>query len=515
VLAAAVLAVPALLGAPVTAGADDLFEITTVPNVGRAVAAELADFDGDGRLDLFVGVLSGIPPDEERLARVYLQTPDGRIPTTPTHVRVLPEWSAVYDVEDVRPDQPGSELVVLVPDGVEILSLAGPDAPTWKHTVPGATTVGPSGDERGLEPYRIVHRHLGEEPWLLVPQIGRLTALTGDGEVKASMATPRRANYFIVPPTGLVSLESHLQVFLDAPKLLLGDIDGDGRNDIATATRHEIWIYLQRDEGGFAEEPDRRIPFGMVTPRDHIRGSGGVSPDAGDIDGDGRLDLIVSHVAGGFTDATTTVYVYLNKGGPAGEGAAEADFWRIDEPDETLVHTGSVESNALIDLNRDGAVELLRLAVTFSLFEVVELLVSREVDIELGLYRHRSGRGFGAEPWTGRKVSLPISFDTFRTKGFVPTLRGDLNGDGYPDFTASGGGDELQFFAGGPEGPFRHGSASQRMSTAGVIGFGDWTGDGLTDIVLFDPHNYDVPVRLGRNLGRLPGTPPGIAKPAR
>jgi hypothetical protein len=38
-----------------------------------------------------------------------------------------------------------------------------------------------------------------------------------------------------------------------------------------------------------------------------------------------------------------------------------------------------------------------------------------------------------------------------------------------------------------------------------VIRFGDLDGDGLLDFALFDPHSFNVPVRVGRNLGRLPG----------
>jgi len=482
------------------AQAEDYFAITTLPSTGRSVAAELADFDGDGRVDLFVGVLTGIPPDDQRLARVYLQAPDGTFPSAPSFVKALPEWSSVYDIEDVRPEQPGRELVVLLPDGVAIVSLASATAPTWKLDVPGATTFGPSSDERGLEPYRIVHRHLGKEPWLLVPQFGRLTALTADGQVRASLEMPRRSNFFVVPQTGLISIESHLQIFVDSPKLLLGDIDGDGRNDIAAATRHEIWIFLQREDGTFPGEPDKRLALRMVTPRDQIRGSGGVSSDAGDIDGDGRLDLVISHVSGGFSDATTRVYVYLNKNGG----------WRVDAPDQTMTLPGAVASNALVDLDRDGRTELLRVQFNFSLLEVIELLVSRAVDVQLSIYQHRDGMAFDAQPWVERKVSLPISFETFRTKGFVPSTRADLNGDGYPDFTSSGGGEAIEFDAGGPDGPFHVKTVRQKLSTAGMISFGDWSGDGLEDFVLFDPHNYAVPVRLGRNLGQLPRTPPGI-----
>ena len=489
-----------LLVVAASAEAGDYFDLTALPNSGRSVAAKLADFDGDGRTDLFVGVLTGIPPEDRRTARVYLQSEDGRFPERPSFERVLPVWSAVFDVEDVRPDSPGSELLVLLPDGLEIISLAGPDAPSWKLPVSGTTTMGPSGDERGLEFYRIAHRHLAEEPWLLVPQVGQLTALDARGNVKATVAQPRRANFFIMPPTGLISLESDFQVFLDAPKLLLGDVDGDGRNDIASATRHEIWTSLQRDDGGFVFEPDRKQPLRTVTPRDHIRGSGGVATASGDVDGDGRIDLVVSHVKGGFTDATTAVPVYKNHDGA----------WRIGSPDQTIVKEGSISSNALLDMDRDGRTELVRLQFSFSLLEVIEILISREIDLELSIYRWDDRRGFGGKPWVSRKVSLPISFETFRTKGFVPTARVDLNGDGYLDFTASGDGDELVFHAGSRRGPFRVKAAKQEMRTAGMIDFADWTGDGLVDFVIFDPHNYDVPVQLGRNLGQLPGTPTGL-----
>jgi hypothetical protein len=488
------------------AAAEDLFELTVLPSAGRSVAAELADFDGDGRLDLFVGMLVGLPPEDQRLARVYLQRPDGSFPSEPSFVKRLPEWSGVYDVEDVRTDSPGRELVILVPDGVVIESLASESAPSWKLAAPGPITMAPSADERGLEPFRMVQRHLGlaaDEPWILVPQIGRTTALAPDGTVRATIAQPRRTNFFILPPTGLISLESDLQIFVDAPKLLLGDIDGDGRNDMASATRHEIWVSLQRPDGSFAFEPDQKLALRMVTPRDHIRGSGGVASAAGDVDGDGRLDLVVSHVKGGFSDATTTVLLYLNRSGR----------WRLDAPDQTITLPGSLSSNALLDMDRDGRSELVRLQFSFSLLEVIEILVSRAIDLELSISRWDGKAGFEAKPWVSRKVGLPISFETFRTKGFVPNAQVDLNGDGFADVVMSGSGDELVFHPGGSKGPFQQKSVAQKMSTAGMITFGDWSGDGLLDFALFDPHNYDVPVQLGRNLGRLPGTRAGMRAP--
>ena len=108
------------------------------------------------------------------------------------------------------------------------------------------------------------------------------------------------------------------------------------------------------------------------------------------------------------------------------------------------------------------------------------------------------------------QIELPVSFETFRLSGFIPRGDVDLNADGLPDLVFSGGGDAIEISLGGGEDPFARRRYRQKLSTAGVIRFGDLEGDGLPDFVIFDPHNFDVPVRVGRNLGRLPGTRPAL-----
>ena len=137
----------------------------------------------------------------------------------------------------------------------------------------------------------------------------------------------------------------------------------------------------------------------------------------------------------------------------------------------------------------------------------MEMLLSKELDVEISMHRFEESRTFGESPWQHRKLELPFSFSTFRLDGFIPTCSVDVNGDGYLDFVNSGGGEALEIYLGGQEGPFAKRAAKQKMSTAGMIHFEDFNADGLPDFVIFDPHNFDVPVRIGRNLGVLSGTP--------
>ncbi len=494
--AAHLLVISIALSRGSAAYAGEFFDIDYIANQGRSVAVEFAELNGDARTDLMVVAVIGIPPEETRSVRVYLQKPDGSLPRAPDHTIELPQWSAVYDLADLK-ESPGQELVLLRPDSVTLLSLADASGRSWDLPVSGPTTLGLSDDERGFGSFPLVYRDFGSEPWILVPQIGQLLALSPEGDVRARLEIPRRANYFIVPHSGLVSIESDLQVYVDAPKLSVGDVDGDGRADLVLSTRHEIWVYLRREDGSLPTAPDRRLALRLLTPRDHIRGSGGVASLAKDIDGDEKLDLLVSHVAGNFSNASTTTYVHMNRGGD----------WNLEEPDQVFRSEASLDTNALIDLDGDGRTDLLRMKLRFSRLEVVEFLLAREIDIQLAVHRYRPGRGFEEKPWMETQTELPIDCDTFRRAGFIPTGDVDLNADGFPDFVASGGGEAIEISLGGGESPFARQGYRQEISTAGVIRFGDLDGDGLPDFALFDPHNFNVPVSLGRNLGRLPGTP--------
>jgi len=231
-----------------------------------------------------------------------------------------------------------------------------------------------------------------------------------------------------------------------------------------------------------------------------VRGSGGVETQLADLDGDGLLDLLVTWTRGSLADAVVRTRIHLNRGGT----------WNLSQPDQVLEAESTWLSDALLDADGDGRPELLRARVPISVFELVEALLTREVDVGFDLRRPGDEKPFAERPTASRAFSLGFSLETFRPAGFAPTPFHDWNGDGLPDLVTSGDGDAFVVYAGDARRPWQERAGRQALAASGVLQPGDLDGDDLLDFVLFDPQRPGHPVRVGRNRGALPGTPPRL-----
>ncbi len=494
----------AVLLAPANAAlADDPFDLTQIDTQGRTAAAEIVDVNGDGLADLVQVRFLGFPPRERRSIRVFLQDHDKRLPRSADFELPLPPGCSAYDLADVLPE-PGVELILLRPDRVTLMSLARTDAPKRDLSIPGGLTLGAAEDERGLDRLPIANPGLGDEPWLIIPKLNQVVALSVDGEQRARLDVGARTNYFVRPQSGPMFSDGDIQLMLDAPRLALGDVDGDGRADFVSSGRHEVRVFLQNEDGGFPRRASRVLKLKLVSEKDHIRGSGSVAVAARDIDADGRLDLLVSHVSGGLTDARSKSSLYMNR-----EGA-----WNLAEPDQVFDSGQGWGADQLLDVDGDGQLELLQVTLPISVLELVELLITQAFDAKVRVYQRGDDGRYESEPWLTRKLDIPFSFETSRPKGFVPSINHDLNGDGHGDLLLSGAGDVLEIWLGGKQ-RYKSRNARQKLDSTGRFRSGDLDGDGLLDFVIYDPRRVDVPVLIGRNRGSLPGTLPRVGAGAR
>ena len=493
-----VVATAVVAGASLPARAEDPFDLRVLASSGRTKLAEIVDLDGDGRSDVLSVAFVGLPPAERPEVRAHFQREDGSFPDQPDWTGTLPPGVAVYDLAD-RPGTDATGVLFVARDRITQLSLAG-RSPTW-HEIPlvGVTTIAIAADERGLDRLRVARSDLGPAPRWLVPGLGDAILLTPSGEIVARMDVGARANYFVPARPGPLVNESEIELYFDVPRLHTGDVDGDGRVDLIASGRHEIRVFLQRPDGGFPRRADRALALGLMSEVDHIRNSGSVRIDVRDLNGDDRVDLLVSHTAEGLFRARSETRFHLNRGGT----------WDLAAPDQTFDVSGEFSTAQLIDLDGDGRLEFVAVRIPLGVLDLIEMLVTRSIDAEIAIHRRdgaEDGQVYAVKPWFQRKLDVPFSFETSRPKGFIPTLEGDWNGDGYRDRLGSDGGEGLEIHLGGPEHRYRKRAARQAFDSSGRIRFGDVDGDGLSDFLLYDHRRPDAPLRIGINRGLLPDT---------
>ena len=489
----------ALAGPAAAASAAEPFEVLRLPSPGRTAAAEFADLDGDGRTDLAAVALLGIPPRDSRELRVYFQRPDRALPDAPDLALPLAEGAAAYDVLDL-PDGPGRELAFLRSDRVSVIAFPGREARERELVLPGPS-VGAARDERGLD--RLQLTRAGLPGRLLVPGLGELFVLDPAQGGAARLAVGARSNYFLPPRPGPGVGENEVESFYDFPRIDAGDVDGDGRVDLVASNRFEIRVFLQNAEGGFSARPERSVEVGRVSEQDLIRGSGLVRLRAEDFDGDGRADLIVTYTAGGFLEARARTTLHRNRGGS----------WDLARPDQELTCDGCFVSYDLLDLEGDGALELVEARVPLGILQIVEALLTRSVDAEVRIFRRGSELPFGPEAWLSTRVGVGFRIESFEPNGFFPTLRADWNGDGALDRIDSDDGEAIQIHLGGSRESLRSRAARQPFDAAGSLRIGDLDGDGLPDLLVFDRTRPGSPIRIAVNRGELPGTRPLLRAP--
>jgi hypothetical protein len=456
------------------------------------VQADLVDLDGDARGDLLCMHIEGIPPEERRTVDVFYQRPDRTFPDAPDWSAPLPGGSAAYDLADLDA-RAGAELILLRRDRLTLLSLANREPAFRDLAVGPEPTIALVDDERGVDRLQITRGGLADGPRLVVPGLGTTAVLAPSGEQLGRLDVGARANYYLPKRPGPLVAESEAQIYFDHPLLSTGDVDGDGRGDILSATRHELRVFLQGANGHFPEHASRRAALRLLTPEDHVRNTGSVRVDGVDLDGDRRLDLLISHTDGSLFSATTTLRIHMNRGGR----------WNLAKPDQEFRTEGGLTGNVVIDLDGDGRVELIEARLPAGVLEVVEAIVTRAIDAEVSIYRRGEQSPFDAKPWYRWTLDVPFSFATLRSIGFIPTLEVDLNGDGIHDLLGSGAGDRLEVRLGRKEPGYGALDASQALDTGGRIRFGDLDADGLADFVLYDPRRPGTPVQVGVNRGVL------------
>ena len=353
-----------------------------------------------------------------------------------------PNSVAIGDLNgDGRPDVVTADLIG---NTVSVLLAGGPtSAPTYTRST---ATTGPN------------------------PASVAIGDLNGDGRpdlVTADRGSSAVSVLLAGGPTGAPTYTRSTTTTGNSPSTVaIGDLNGDSRPDLVTAdfSSSAVSVLLA---GGPTDAP-------TWTRSTATTGSRPQSVAIGDLDGDGRPDLVTADrgssavsvlLAGGPTDAPT----YTRSTTTTGNGPA---------------------SVAIGDLNGDGRPDLV---TADNLSNAVSVLLA--------------GGPTDAPTWTRSTA----------TTGSRPqsVAIGDLDGDGRPDLvTADSGGDTVSvLLAGGPtHAPTWTRSTATTGNSPNSAAIGDLNGDGRHDLVTADFGSSTVSVLL--QVAAAPGAPTAVAATA-
>jgi hypothetical protein len=333
---------------PVTDSAGRVLELAFVGGLNTP-RPQLLDEDGDGDLDLFVQEYS----DRLMLFRRDGVTPDGLprflLESTRYADVAIGEWYRFSDLDgdgdqDLLSELPFSYVRHWRNDGSR----------TAPRFVPSADSLR-DADGRALFADRQNILQAADIDCDRLPDllIGRITGTVVHYEMVAGSppGTPRFR--FITDRFENIEIVAQFGSAHGANTMALADYDEDGDLDLFWGDFFEQGLLLIENTGGCAAPSLRGTPS-QFPPGRPLLTSGYNAPTYGDVDADGRGDLIVGVLGGAFNPNRTTVanLHLLTRDGAGGFVARTGQLL-------PMLDVGSESVPALVDLDRDGDLDLL------------------------------------------------------------------------------------------------------------------------------------------------------------
>jgi hypothetical protein len=270
---------------------------------------------------------------------------------------------------------------------------------------------------------------------LVVPRLDGFTVVTQN----AAGALVQRAVLRTRPKSELLRWYRRQRVAYDLPSVFYVAMNGSPWKSVVAYGNGILSVFHLNGQGAAAERrPDAEVdlqppePFDPKAPWDPPL----LLVLAADLNKDGRLDLVFSKASSGDNDlnAKTRILVYYGRDGEPGAVAFRQ------EPDQVYALEGFTLP-ILLDMDGDGAMDLVLVNVEFTFWTAVKALIARSVSADAAYYRMRQREQYPKQPDDQGTFSVKFSLGRFSHQPI--SAFGDFNGDGLPDLLLSTGSDTL------------------------------------------------------------------------
>lgn len=266
-----------------------------------------------------------------------------------------------------------------------------------------------------------------------------------------------------------------------ANTMAFGDVDSDGDLDLFWGDFFEAGVLLIRNDGS-CQAPYFRGEHEQFPRGERIVTTGYNAPATGDVDGDGRLDLVLGVIGGAYQpnhSAIDNLYLVLQK--------APGEFTVVTRRLISMIDVGAESVPALADFDGDGD---------------LDLLLSNKIDPgndTTGSITRFENTGTRRAPAFVDRGPLALSGEFHFSPAVV-----DLDGDGLLDLVTGGWRDRVQWWrnTGSPSAP-QWGMADSALitltrGTNTIPTLGDLDGDGDLDMIVGEASGQ---LNLFRNVG--------------